>query len=334
MIIYLYGQDTFRSRRKLEELKTKFRREIDVAGFNLEVLDGATLTISAFTAAVGSVPFMAKKRMVVVEQLFKNRRKELQAELLLRLQRLDEQTILIFWEAQAPEKRKSKKAAAGKTTSTSLNDLLVSQKFAQRFDLLTPPQVQTWAKTEIQKLGGQVSPDGLRLLADYVGHDLWRLQTEIEKLVAAAQRQEISRELVAEHVRSPIEDNIFALTDAVAAGQRRRSLKLLNDQLALGAHPLELLSKLTWQFRNLLLIKSFTQAHGGRYSADRIGTQLGLHPFVVRKILPLAAHYRLDHLKKTYRQLLAADQRLKTSQTEPHLLLDLLLVQSAPEPAH
>ncbi|MFA5022335.1 MAG: hypothetical protein WC508_04620, partial [Patescibacteria group bacterium] len=95
-----------------------------------------------------------------------------------------------------------------------------------------------------------------------------------------------------------------------------------------GKMPTELLAKITWQFKNLLLLKSFTEQNGGGYPSERLGYQLGLHPFVIKKTMGQIKNFDLTKLKKTYQHLLNIDYKIKTSQTDPEVLFDLMVIKS------
>jgi len=330
MIIFLYGQDTFRSRLKLKELKDKFVREIDRSSLNIETLDGSKLVVADFEKAINTFPFLAKKRLVIVEDLLsKNRGQKIPNEILEILEKNDPaQVIIIFWESLSfagKEKRSKSKSAK---TGGALFAFLAKEKFAQEFGLLEQSGIGAWAKDQISKRGGKIKPAALNLLADMVGNDLWQLNSEIEKLLAYARGREIEAADVQLLLQSKLEEDIFKLTDALGAKNKTLALKLISDQLRAGTSPLELLSKMTWQFKNLLLVKSFMEINGAGYNPARLQYQLGLHPFVVKKTAAQVKNYSLSALKKTYQSLLQIDYRLKTSQASPEVLFDLLIAKS------
>ena len=70
MIIFLYGPDTFRSRRKMNEMIAKFRREIDPAGTNIELVNGEKADLAKLNEAIASASLLAKKRLIVIENFF------------------------------------------------------------------------------------------------------------------------------------------------------------------------------------------------------------------------------------------------------------------------
>ena len=75
MIIFLYGQDNFRSRLKLNELKDKYLEEIDKLGSGLKIINGAKASFSEITAAVSPSSLLSKKRLIIIEDIFVNKDK-------------------------------------------------------------------------------------------------------------------------------------------------------------------------------------------------------------------------------------------------------------------
>jgi DNA polymerase III delta subunit len=60
-------------------------------------------------------------------------------------------------------------------------------------------------------------------------------------------------------------------------------------------------------------------------ASDALAKTLGLHPFVVKKTLPLVRRYPLEKLKDIYEQLLQIDIKTKTGQGSQSELLDLFV---------
>lgn len=333
MIIFLYGPDTFRSRQKLKELKDKFIAEIDKSSLNIEVLDGTTLETATFENAVSTPPFLAKKRMVVIEDLIsKNKGQKVQKEILETLDKNGlKDTIVIFWESGL-DGSKAKKTKSRSKISTKRSNLLFTrlqkEKYAQEFELLNEGGVYNWTENEIKKRNGKIEPRALRLLADLVGNNLWQMNSEIDKLLAFTKAEQITVADVEKLVKTKLDEDIFKLTDAIGQKNKKLALKLISDQLQSGTSSVELLSKIIWQFKNLLLVKGFVEQNGAGYPTTNLTYQLGLHPFVVKKTIAQVRSHELSDLKKNYRHLMIIDYKIKTSQVDPEVLFDLLIVKS------
>ena len=324
MLNFLHGPDTFRSRRALNDLKERFSQTNENAGLNTTVLYGETVDAVAFERAVSTTPFLAKKRLVIVERLLeKNRGKKIIADVVGLLPRVDQQaTVLIFWEGELPSGRRGGKANA------SGDELLAKLKKAdkvQAFDLLEPAAVQKWISAEVASRQAVFAPAAVMLLADSVGNDLWQLNGEIDKLVAYSGGNEVTVSDIETLVQTKLDDDVFKLTDAIGRRQKALALRLLTEQLQSGTSPTQLLASITWQFRNLLLVKLLQNEPG---SGGQQAQQLGLHPFVVKKTASQASRYQLDDLKKIYSRLSSIEHKIKTSRAAPEVLLNLLVVAS------
>lgn len=329
MIIFLHGPDTFRSRRKLKEVKEKFIKEIDKSALNIEVLNGEKLEPHDFENAIFTPPFLAKKRLVIIEDLIsKNKGQKLQKEILEILDKGKlEDTVVVFWEGGAGSQKKSKSKLSSQR-SKLLFARLAKEKFAQEFKLLGENEVYHWTEAEIKARQGKIKPDALKLLTDLVGSNLWQMSSEIDKLLAFVKGQEITLEEINSLVKTKLDEDVFKLTDALGQKNKAAALKLISDQLQSGTAPTELLAKITWQFRNLLVVKGFTEANGSGYDPSSLSYQLGLHPFVVKKTMAQVRDHSFTELKKNYQALLKIDRQLKTSQLDPEVLFDLLVAKN------
>jgi DNA polymerase-3 subunit delta len=319
MIIYLYGADTFRSRQKLKIFIEKFKKEVDASGINIDKFEAKNLTPEVFSKTIKASPFLANKRMIVIEDCATlTKASPLLTAIDQELKNLaDRKIIVIFWDGEIS-------VVASKYP---LIIKLKKEKLAQSFSLLTAIETKKWASQQLASLGAKIDQVVLNELCDRVGNDLWRLNTEIQKLSAMARGKNITTEMVELLTSSSLEESTFALTDALSNKQTARALKLLEQQLKDGVSATEILGIITWQFRNLLLIKTFIEENGTGYPPQRIATQLNLHPFVVKKIIAQSSRFELERLKETYRRLAKTDFALKTSQADAFALLDLLIVK-------
>ncbi|MCX6744617.1 MAG: DNA polymerase III subunit delta [Candidatus Parcubacteria bacterium] len=322
MIIFLYGEDTYRSSQKLNQIRDKFLKEVDSSGMNLTTLDGAKLKFEEFNRQVKASPFLARKRMVIIKNLIsENKSKEIQKEVvdLLNTESKSPQddNILVFWEAADHSKSKSKNA---------LWDRLVKEKFAEQFQPLKPILLNSWVEKEITKLNAKIEKSAIPLLAALVGNDLWQLSGEIDKLTNFCQERPITATDIENLVKAKFDDNIFNLVDALGNNNKKLALKLMSDQFYLESDEMYLLAMLVRQFRILLLTKELSEKnpHLGK---EKVAHDLNIHPFVAQKAIWQINNFTLDKLKQIYRQLLDIDFKIKTNSLKPRILFDLLIAQ-------
>ena len=309
MIIFLYGPDTYRSRQKLNEIIKKHKEQNARVAFrflnlkkdSFEDLRNETETISMFKE---------KKTTVITEAFSDSETEEKVLQFLKEKKELDD--TLIFYE-EAVDKKKS------------LYKFLKKQKEVQEFKLLEGGEVRNWVKKEFGKYQREIDSMGLEILARATGNDLWRASNEIRKLVAYSAKNSsprISSEDVKMLIKPEIEPEIFQTIDAIASGDKKRAMVLLHQHLEKGDSPIYLLSRIRWQFSNLLSVKDLTER---RKPFSEIIKITALHPFVVKKSYALSQRFEMGQLKKIYRKIFQLEIKIKTGKIEPGLALDLLI---------
>ena len=74
MIIFLFGADSFRSKRLLQDMKTKFIREVDAESNSLDMIDGQVVEFKTIEEKINTGSLFARKRMIIIENIFKNKK--------------------------------------------------------------------------------------------------------------------------------------------------------------------------------------------------------------------------------------------------------------------
>jgi len=320
MIIFLHGQDTYCSKEKLLELIGEFKTKRDSQGLGIIKLEGGNLTIDEFRKDVLSAGLFSEKRLVIIKNLLsQNKDQNLIKEIISSLKKIGrEKNIVIFIEEEIEEKEIRKREFQYK-----LFNLLKKQKYVQKFDFLKPNQLQKWILAEVKKRGGKIEERATDLLVNFIGPNLWQMSNELDKLMAYGQGK-ISAKDVELLVEANQEENIFNLVDALASKNKKRAIKLIKEQLEKGTAFVQIISLLARQFRIILQIKESKSKFLNYY---QLASELGVHPYSVKKSLEQAKKYTLEELKKIYQELLKIDLQLKTTSLEPELLFNLLIAK-------
>lgn len=313
MILFFYGEDTYRLKQKLNRLKEKFISS-SLGDTNLAILDGKTITFDEMARQILAVPFLAKKRLVIIENLMRDGKKsaqgrdlakggEIQEKMTDFLKKVPDSTVLVFVEEGAPDRR------------TVLFRRLNRPGQAQEFKLLEGEALRRWLRQEVSVRGGEIDSSATNKLIEYVGSDLWRMKNEIDKLTAYS--LQLTAKEVELLVAPQVQANIFELIEAVAAKMLQRGLRELYQLLQGGFSEIYIMTMIIYQYRNLLLAKD----------GQERASNPGLHPYVLRKITPLLGQYELEELKKIYEKLLSVEISIKTGKIEPRVALELLIFQ-------
>jgi len=306
MIIFLYGADTFRSRRKVKELKNKFIKEIDDNSGSLESVDGQNTTLKEIGEKINTGSLFVKKRLIVIENIFKNKKDKIGAELSAYLQKInkdaanDNDNILIFWDEDISATPRGLKIDLKK-----LFTYLSKQKYVQEFTALNNSQILSFIKQEAISYGKDINSAAASILISLTGTDLWLIASEIKKL-AFRNKDEKMIEVndIKEMVSGLYSDDIFALTDALSSKNKSEATRLLEEQYAAGLGDEYIIAMLIRQFKILLQIRS---ALDNNLSPNEITSKIKLHPYVIKKGLTQARNFKASDLKNYLNTLVNLD---------------------------
>ena len=342
MFYILHGEDEFSRAEQVAAFKEKIG-DAAVRDFNVTLLDGRKVTLAELRYAADAIPFLADKRLVVVEGLLarlstgrtgrsvggdSSRRpkepadaepagsaKALMAGLLDYLPQVPDTTQLVFVEDKTLP------------TSNAVLKLAAAQPGKTVIAFETPKNVAGWIEKRVKKHGGAIDRPAAAKLAQLIGGDLRRLDSEIQKLITYVDAaRPISEDDVARLVSASLEANVFALVDALGRRDGPRAMRELHRLLDLGENPLGLLAMIARQFRLLIQVK---ELHEKNAPAPEMAKTLGQHLFVIEKIGQQARNFSIDQLERIYSHLLDVDVGIKTGEINDVLALDLLVAELA-----
>jgi DNA polymerase III subunit delta len=329
MLIFLYGADTFRSRKKLKEIKDNYRYKADPSGLSLVHLDASEKPLVEISEVVSPAGLFNKKRLVVLDGLFKNKDLKIFSslcELLDRHKSAEEGNVIVLIDAISKKDKLPKEKKA-------LFDILLQEKFAQNFELFSAKELASWARLEFKSRGGAVNEDALSLLIELSENDIWRLDGEIEKILNykwSVHKTEgamplVTREDVLGADIFAGESGVFRAVDGVSGGGKEDAVKALEDFFASGEKDSALLPLLTRQFKIIMEVKEFL-AQG--FTTFKISKELGLPSFVVQKAAVQSRKYSSGQIKTIYNSLARFDFESKTGERSLPALLGMLFART------
>ncbi|MDR3558927.1 MAG: DNA polymerase III subunit delta [Candidatus Pacebacteria bacterium] len=320
MIIFLYGDDRFRSHQKLLEIKQKYL-ESDKSGSGLSRFDFSEGTEARKIINVFSTPnLLAPKRLVIIKRMIlaapETEKEKMREYFKKNGEKLakDNDLVVSFWEDGSPKK------------ADKLFKILEKISKSQEYVKLFGAKLDQWILKRIKELDekSNISKAALERLIAYCGGDSLVLNSEIEKLVNYASGEMIGEKDVELLVRANVDSNIFATVDALGANNKKEALKLLHRHLEKGDDPFYLMSMFVYQFRNLLKIADLKEQGMPEYE---IVKNSKLHPFVVKKSLGQLCNYSFARLKKIYAALSDIDAKVKIGKIDMKLALDKFVAE-------
>ena len=333
MLYILTGQDDFSRAETLTEIK-KGIGDPSLLAANTTILDGAQLTLEQLRSVCGTVPFLAEKRLVIIEGLLgrfeargkPNRRQKAKVA----TKQPSEYKQWLDYLGSVPESTTVVLVEDGLKSSNPLFRELSAVAEVRFFPLLNKARLRQWVEKAVGEVEGKISPGAADLLSQVVGSDLWTMKHEISKLVLFASGRSIEEDDVKRLVSYVQQISVFNMVDAIfefRAGAAGESFRQLLDE---GAAPAYLLVMLTRQIRMIARIKGLQNQ---RKSEAEIQNRLGLaSEFVFRKTLKQASRYPWGRIREVYHRLLETDLSIKTGKYNGELALNILIAELCQRP--
>lgn len=300
MILLLTGDNTFAIRDAVESQLANAREKLGVDA--VTIVDSSEVKLEDLPQLLLGASLFTTERLVVIRDAAANKQAWEKFEELL--PSVDEQTTVILI-APAADKR------------TRTYKWLQKNAEVRVAKILSENDLVKWLQAEVKQGGAEIKPDVTRFLINYVGTDQWRLKQEVEKLVLSG--EPIGQDLVRALIEPNPQASAFELLDAVFAGRTSDVNKLL-ELLRGSEEPYRFFGLLANQIHALLLV-----AAAGQRSPDTVAKDAGVHPFVVRKLQPVARRLDAQQRQQVIEAMANLDRQMKSTGTDPWTLIQAAL---------
>jgi DNA polymerase-3 subunit delta len=315
-VYILHGNDEFGIRSFLDERLKPRMGESSEATMDITTLDGQTKSLEAIQAETHTVPFLSKRRMVVLSRpLSLAKGKINQGKFVELLQSVPASTALVLIEDRI----------------LSNDHWLIrwskdnpDQAWSQLFTLPKGGAMTHWILDQASAMGGEFTNPAAQMLASYIDEEPRLAKSEINKLLTYV---DYSRAVNEDDVRLLVADvrqgDVFEMVDAIGFGKGEEAMEMLRRLLEEG-EALPLFGMIVRQFRLLIQVRELLDENPG-LNPEEIADEIGVHPYPIKKITPQAKLFTLPQLIRIYHQLSDVDLAIKTGQLDDKLALDLLI---------
>lgn len=289
-LYFFTGENDYALTHELRRWKQQFSGKHGVE--NCLILQAKNCTVSDLLDAVSTMPFIAEKRLVILEGVPRIEKEDFQSM----RESIHPQTVLVLADAK-PDRR--------------LGIVKEVEKSAEvkRFPLLSEAALHAWIQTHLQQCGSTITPEGEKSLLSMVGGDQWTLDSELKKLAAFA-----GGEIREEHVEAVAVPSgsqiIWRFTDLIGARKADEALLFLSHRIERGEDPYGLWSVLLNMVRNLTVMCAAIQE--GTDGERGVSGVTGIAPYIVHALLPLARSMDGERITSLVDWVAEADIRLKT----------------------
>lgn len=301
MITVLSGENSFEVQQALQAV---------IRGFDgtVEKIDGSELDLKQLPDLIMGGTLFADKRLVVVKQLSEN--KAIWPVFSDWLPRISDDIHLVLVEPKLDKRTKTYKdlqKVANLTDYPAWSERDISK-------------AEQWVAGEARSLGCEMDHACVRLLVQRVGPDQWLLHQALQKLAVV---DRVTPEVITDIIDANPVENVFDLFESALRGNTGR-VKQMIETLELSEDPYRLFGLLSGQAFQLAAL-----AVAGDKPSAEVAKDLGVHPYGLSKLSSYAHKLGRPGAKKVIAAFAEADSAMKSSATDPWLLLERAVMKVA-----
>lgn len=319
-VYVLYGKDRYRIQQFTDTLAEAMfsadERELGIVKF-----DTSETLIEEAALEAETLPFFVERKLVVVRDAavlaaggkeggkLEHRTERLQQY----IDNPSETTVMLFivHAEKLDERRK-------------LVKMLKDRNALIPFQELDAGELKHWVVRRAAEQKRTMTAEAADLLLLRAGAHMQQLALEVDKLcLHAGEGGTIGLAEAELLTASTVEEDVFALVDAIAELQVDRALRLYRALLIRKEEPIKIAALIARQIRIMLQIKELEQH---RYSPQQMAGQLGLHPYAVKLAADKCRKFTVQRLGALLSAIAELDYKMKTGAIDKTLGLELYLL--------
>ena len=286
-MITIISGELYQAQEYLEELK----RDAQEKGLEYYRVDGEEESdiVRRVSDLVSARTLFQKEKFIVLQAVSFEAIKEMCQELHDRVG----ESVLIFFALEVRVGKLSQKGIVHK-----------------HFEMPKGAKLSSWIKKEWR----DCTSEALLYLQSIAGqfNSLYPLKNEIEKMRVA------KRQYHAMLYAFGKPESAFALTDGFLARDMKKTLSALETQLQVGEKPFDIISRVVWQVRVLVLVQD--------YALNPKPYTLSLHPFVIKKAQQALRFFTGREVNNLFLKTISLSEKILFSSLPSEVLLSLFFL--------
>ena len=321
---------------------------------NFSLFVGAPLDTDAVIEMASSYPFLAEKRVILIEnsKAFSTENSAL-AEC---IKNLPETTYIIFTEIDV-QKRKKKKESGDSETETknktdiseddtktsdsetgtkkkkSLYEVVKEVGYVTEIKKQDQAYAQKFVMIQINEAGKRISRGAMDLLIQRTDMDLMRIKNELDKLIAyKGDEQDIKVEDVLALVNEDPQEQVFKMIDAMSDRKVDLAMHYYLDMLELKVSPQNILRLVERQMRILYQVKDL-RSKG--YDTKRIGDSVKdiKDKRFTGKYLSQTSKFSMQEINDCLEDCVDLNLKSRTGALTDRMAVELIIVKYSQNPS-
>lgn len=310
----VYGEEQYQVKKAIQSiLQKELGAQDDMSTISYNALD---TSIDVILEDAQTIPFFTEKKGILIQNanfLSSNNDTDIALDKLeAYLTKPMDSTVLIM--SGAFPKMDMRKKMVKKIAS--LCKVTVCNK-------LDKHHLPVYVKEEVNKRHIKMEEAVFKKLCDQFPYDIGVIQSELDKLELYG--GSIDAKTLTYLTTRTLEDDVFALVNAVVEKNVKKMFSIWNDLQVLNKDPIYLIALIASQFHLLFQVKCAMIK--GMHDQNEIASDLGVHPYRVKLALPVCARLSIDTIMELLHRLADLDQSIKSGKLDKKLGFELFLLK-------
>jgi DNA polymerase-3 subunit delta len=170
-------------------------------------------------------------------------------------------------------------------------------------------KIPAWIEKSVRLLGYTISPHASRMLSEYLGSDLGKINNELEKLAINLEKGSlITEDEVELHIGISKDFNVFELQKALTYKDAYKAQRIVQHFEANPKdHPLQMLSVMLHNY----FMKVFLYHQNSTNNQNTLASILGINPYFVQDYARAARAFPSEKIKSIIAQIRQLDLKSK-----------------------
>ena len=320
----VWGENDYLKKEYINSLVVKYTPNDQESFSDVTYSNGKSASIEELQNTLMTVPFFGEFHLVVIYNLLdrfknlgnntrkqnKNTNSDDWSQTISLLTNIPPQKTIVLVEDLYPE---------NKIIQKDILELIDSKEFKTIAYL----ELENWIIKKLSDNGKKITNRNARLIADYVGNDMWTLSNEIEKIINYCQNELVEEEHLGILINNPKEMKIFKLVDLLLDHNIAVSFKNIPSIFESGYSTQYLLSMLSRQMRLLIIAKQLSLQNAAK---NIYKEKLGIYSdYVIDNIISQVGNRDMEVLFKLYEKISELDIAIKTGAINENIVFDNLI---------
>ena len=328
--IFLYGEEGFLTAWAVKGIIENNSSEAD-RNYVVTDLDGENITAQEIVETANTMTMFTNTRVLTVKNyqpLIKKSAVTETAPILEYLSNPNPSTILLFYLEPLASPGKKEKLNAFATKISGLCS-------TYNFERLNLAELKSFVNKRIRSAGKLIGARDMDYLVDISGYlnndseyDLYRMESDLTKLVNASDEDTVSKQLIEEIMIGDKDRFVFNFIDYLLAGKKSMAMQLLINTISAGENSkgkgnvFSLASTLIGQFE--IMYDSLELDDEGM-PIKAMAKNLGVNEYRLKKAYAAARKVGKPKIKKALIELYDTDRLLKSGEMDKNTSLELFV---------